>query len=429
MRVKLIILGLFLFASGFGTLGWFLNEEHLQQKHIESLKLEYGSQNNDYLKQYNDWVKLPDEERVYSPFALDKDGRPQTAEQIRELQELRLQADIDELIGVQSNADVYYDILYGENWQQTVEEYRKQKEENEIIRTVSSVCGFLGSFILCGLIIYGFYKLIVATGHGFRLLFANMASHFHHEDPDEKGYYSPHSPHEQDNADDDENENEDEGDGIVVIGQDNEDEDGRIELETISEGDSENITPSAETRKLMRKANRKAASQQEAESSEGNAVAVKNPKQIDHTLLELTKEVSAIREYAATQQNRLQKLQDGYDWNIIKTFCLRIIRCIDNIENRIETNKEQDTQVNDFEEIRDELVFALESSGVERFEPKINSEFRGQEKFAEAVKTKKHSGNSENRGKIEKVLKPGYKCFIDDENVRVVRPAQVRVFG
>ena len=66
---------------------------------------------------------------------------------------------------------------------------------------------------------------------------------------------------------------------------------------------------------------------------------------------------------------------------------------------------------------------------MEKFEPEINSEFRGQEKFAEVVKTTQNNSKSDCKGKIEKVVRPGYKCFIDDETVRVVRPAQVRVYG
>jgi molecular chaperone GrpE (heat shock protein) len=150
---------------------------------------------------------------------------------------------------------------------------------------------------------------------------------------------------------------------------------------------------------------------------------------IDSTLKDLSKQVSAIREYAANQQDRLRKLQDGYDWNIIKTFCLRIIRCIDNLECRIERLSEQDGDATDLEEVRDELIFALESSGVEQFEPEVNSEYRGQEKYAEAVKEKKSSEDPGQKGKIEKVIRPGYQCFIDEENVRIIRPAQVRLFA
>jgi len=157
--------------------------------------------------------------------------------------------------------------------------------------------------------------------------------------------------------------------------------------------------------------------------------AVEHSGPLNNTLVELTQEVAAIREYASNQQDRVKKLQEGYDWNIIKTFCLRVIRCIDNLESRISRLSEQDVKTSNLDEIRDELVFALESSGVERFEPEINSDYHGQEKIAEAVKEKEHCDDPNLTGKIAKVIRPAYKYFIDEENVKVVRTAQVKLFG
>jgi molecular chaperone GrpE (heat shock protein) len=152
-------------------------------------------------------------------------------------------------------------------------------------------------------------------------------------------------------------------------------------------------------------------------------------KPVEASLRELTQQVSAIREYAAHQQERVKKLQDGYDWNIIKNFCLRVIRCIDNLENRIETLSAQDIDTTGLEEIKDELIFALESNGVEQFEPEPNSDYEGQQKKTEAVKDKEGSDDPNLRGKIAKVVRPGYQYFIDEENVKIVRPAQVKLFA
>ena len=157
--------------------------------------------------------------------------------------------------------------------------------------------------------------------------------------------------------------------------------------------------------------------------------ALEQSQPLNGTLSELAQQVSAIREYACSQQDRLAKLQDGYDWNIMRTFCLRVIRCIDNLESRISRLTEQDIEVAGLEEVRDELVFDLESSGVEQFEPEINSDYHGQEKYAEAVKEKECCDDSNKEGKIANVIRPGYQYFIDDENFKVVRPAQVKLFG
>ncbi|MHC4645331.1 MAG: nucleotide exchange factor GrpE [Planctomycetota bacterium] len=150
---------------------------------------------------------------------------------------------------------------------------------------------------------------------------------------------------------------------------------------------------------------------------------------VENSLKDLAQQVSAIREYAANQQERVKKLQDGYDWNIIRNFCLRVIRCIDNLESRIDglTGKNADTK--HLEDVRDELVFALESTGVESFEPEVNSDYRGQEKHTEAIKERERCKDPKLTGKIAKVVRRGYQYCIDEENFKVVRPAQVKLFG
>jgi len=160
-----------------------------------------------------------------------------------------------------------------------------------------------------------------------------------------------------------------------------------------------------------------------------NQPSLEHSKPINNTLNELTEQVSAIREYAASQQDRLNKLQDGYDWNIMRTFCLRFIRCIDNLDRRISELADKNVEVLDLEEVRDELLFALESSGVEPYEPELNSDYHGQEKYAEAVKEKESCDDPKRSGKIAKVIRPAYQYFIDEENAKIVRPAQVKLFG
>ena len=156
---------------------------------------------------------------------------------------------------------------------------------------------------------------------------------------------------------------------------------------------------------------------------------LEHSRPIDSALKELTEQIVAIREYTAGQQEKVRRLQDGYDWNIIKNFCMRIIRCIDNLDERIARLSEEDVETVNLKEVRDELIFLLEASGVEQFEPEIDSDYREQEKFAEAVKEKQESDDTSQAGKIAEVVRPGYQYFIDDENFKVVRPAQVKLFG
>lgn len=157
--------------------------------------------------------------------------------------------------------------------------------------------------------------------------------------------------------------------------------------------------------------------------------AAEGSEPVNQALLSLSDQISAIREFASDQKDRVEKLQNGYDWNIIRTFCLRIIRCIDNIELQMTSASGAIDQEHPFAEIRDELLFALESSGVEQFEPEVKSQFRGQERRAEAAKEKQSTKNRALKGCIAKVIKPGYQYILDEETQRVVRTARVKLYG
>ena len=150
---------------------------------------------------------------------------------------------------------------------------------------------------------------------------------------------------------------------------------------------------------------------------------------LNATIEELACEISAIREYASLQKEKNENFQELHDWKVIKTFCLRTIRVIDNIQKRIQLLSQKNVETSDLEEISDELIFALESSSVERFEPAINSEYRGQEKMAEAIKDKDCSANSNMKGKIAKVVRAGYQYAINDGDIKIIRPAQVKLYG
>jgi hypothetical protein len=150
---------------------------------------------------------------------------------------------------------------------------------------------------------------------------------------------------------------------------------------------------------------------------------------VTKNLADLTEQVAAIREYAAKQQQRLAKLQDGYDWNIIKNFCLRVIRCIDNLDDRIGELSANGGSVDHLLPVREELVFILESNGIERFGAKVNSDYRGQEIRVQVLNEREETEDTELIGRIANVVRPGYQCRVNDEYTKIVRPAQVRLYG
>ena len=159
------------------------------------------------------------------------------------------------------------------------------------------------------------------------------------------------------------------------------------------------------------------------------AAALEENGSVDTDFGELAQQISAIRDYTSTQQDRIDKLQDGYDWTIMRTFCLKIIRCIDNLENRIRTMSQNGLETEMLEDIRDELLFSLESSSVEQFELNVNSEYKGNEKLAEVIKDKTYCQDESMKGIIAELIRPGYQYVIGEGTTKVVRVARVKLFG
>ena len=157
---------------------------------------------------------------------------------------------------------------------------------------------------------------------------------------------------------------------------------------------------------------------------------VKTPqRRSEDSLNQLTKQVAAINEFASKQQDRVRKLQDGYDWNIVKNFCLKIIRSLDNLEKTIQKLEEDGQDTTLLEQTHDDFIFALESSNVEQFAPKTGTEYRGNERFAEAMAERVATSNGNLKGRIAQVVRHGYQYVIDEQNYKVVRVAQVKLYG
>jgi len=455
---RIIILGSVLLLAGGIMLGWNLTEKDKQQREASQYHLKYGVETDDYVKQYEEWLKTPPRERSELPPILEDNGKAMTREQLWQEQQERLKADLDKLATGEMTVHPLADVLYGENWQYELSEYKKRNKRNERILTGSIVCTTMGGSIYAGWLLLWTVRFAKKCSSGSKRFVTKVKTRKNVESQKQVKDNVTELPQKQETKE-----------KLVQLNKHKEisgNSDRKIPLKVnsgtktfdraankvkISNG-TENINKllSDEKTAVIKTTTNWGKTRSETKENSkplNNAIneftqqisAIKSGKQdlktdehakpLDSAISELTQQVSAIREYAACQQDRLEKLQDGYDWNIIRTFCLRVIRCIDNLESRISRLGEEDGKAIHLEEIRDELIFALESSGIEQYEPEINSEYRGQEKFAEAVKEKQENDNPEQAGNIAKVIRPGYQYFINEENVKVVRPAQVKLFA
>lgn len=522
MLKKFVVLGLIILLAGAAMLGRFLLEKRNEQEQATLYKFKHGSKLNDDLDQYREWLQLPPEERPPLPLVLDESGKAKTKAQLLREQQERLKADLDKLAAGETDVRPFADVIYGENWQKEIDEYKRQKELREFVFNASIVCTSIGGTIFTSCLLLYILRLIIAVLTRLRQSLANVFRTKTGSDDndlteveaigDSEDSQSPEtkvtkientSEHQKSDCRNGQHEKRSDASmsaGLRRLGDRCAKRDKPVGAQATVSGRSESRsnrsaknnpktavllsdeesaesaeTPKAAARSLKRsrpslaKAAKKAALSHSQGSStkledsletqiadlkeqvEGikqmagdtalqgltkskPAIGVKratgeHSDTVHSTLTELTQQVAAIREYASSQQDRVKKLQEGYDWNIVRNFCMRFIRCIDNLESRMNGGSEGDVETTHLKEVRDELLFALESSGVEQFELEVNSDYRGQEKYAEAVKEREHSDNPDLTGKIAELVRPGYQYFVDDENIKVVRPAMVKLFG
>jgi molecular chaperone GrpE (heat shock protein) len=507
MLKRFVIVSLVLLLVGASELAWVLAEKRKEREQTSSYRSEHASEADKYIKQYDEWLRTPPEQRGQLPLLLGEYGGAKTKAQLRREQQERLKADLDRLASGEFDANPLANVLYGEDWRDQVRKYKKGKERGEFVFTGSVVCTSVGGTVLAWCVLVWITRRLLrgvsylgrffpgaVEGKGAAMDEKSVRKQRKNTNPGHAASENATQPPEPSEgladlgvsgaqtdsvegrrlnrakiplsagsrtvtgsasnpgADKFSRSNSDaDAEKIAVLLSDNK----SVATETMPKAGVVNSAADVRQKGQMRPKVQKNLSKvpdaeiREAEDSikaqsenierqmaefkqmaqSVRQTTLEHSKPLNSALKELTQQVSAIREYAAYQQERVEKLQDGYDWNIIRTFCLRVIRCIDNLESRIEQLDSQDVKSTHLEEVKDELIFALESSGIEQFEPGINSEYRGQEKYAEAVKVKERCADPKQAGRIAKVIRPGYQYFINEDNVKVVRTAQVKLFG
>ncbi|MFB0554971.1 MAG: nucleotide exchange factor GrpE [Phycisphaerae bacterium] len=459
MHKKVVILGLVLLLVGTTMLGWVLTEKRKQQQKAAAYKSKYNLETVEYLKQYTEWFQAFPDEQSKLPFVLDENGKTKTEEQLKQEQQERLQADLGKLATGETDVYPFADILYGENWQNELNRYKKRKELSEFVFTGSIVCTSMGGTIFASYLLLWLVRFFIRVSSGLKKLLPDVLRRQRKTKDKKRAKTNAEKNGEiqEQKLNQQQSNIEKRSKGLRNLIKRKPKLNGREKalftksesrfdnrsskrakkrLGTYSGDNAENIavllSDEESTESIARiedslKAQTEQLQERTAQSVE--QAIIEHSKPLDSTLKDLAQQVSAIREYASCQQERVEKLQDGYDWNIVRTFCLRIIRCIDNLENRISRLSGEGAETEHFQEIKDELIFALESSGIEQYEPEINSDYRGQEKYAEAVKEKEHCDKAKQKGRIAKVIRPGYQYFINEDNIKVIRTAQVKLFG
>ncbi|MEJ5260380.1 MAG: hypothetical protein WHS88_09345 [Anaerohalosphaeraceae bacterium] len=429
-----------------GLTGWciVLTQRQIQQNRTDSYREISRQEKEEFLRMYEEWNRLSPQEKADNPWGSGPYGGPEIQKRLRSHQEERLMADLPELMADQAFPSELGDILYGPGWRQRVQKYQKQIEFQEILSIFSTILLASGGLVLfIGTLIW-----LVGSARAAAEKSESEECSVGTEDVSAGGVSGGMA--EQKSTDPQPSQAKE----VFLFPQRSASE--KKAAEAVSGTPSSDTSPNPEPKKpaadlsggkrvrtdkpalvpaqtdeLQTTARTAAAVLTEPEPAAADPIlaSLMAPIPVVKGLSEISEQMSAIREFAAEQQNQVRKFQDGYDWMLIKRFCLRIIRCIDNLEDRIRQLQNAGQDVSMLRDIRDEILFALESSGVEQYEPEIGLDYKGLERYAESVREKKENDDPSKSGRIAEVVRPGYQYLINDEEVKIVRCAQVKLYA
>lgn len=155
--------------------------------------------------------------------------------------------------------------------------------------------------------------------------------------------------------------------------------------------------------------------------------ADKGFKRVDQDMIRIESLVAGMRDYLSESNQQMTRLQEGYDYSVLK----RVVKPVIQVANSLEVLEPRLEGSPEAEEVRAlwlDLLDSLEQNGIERLQIEKGDKFDEIRKMAEATTTKEATGDSEKEGTVAEVIRPGY-CFVYDyDKKRMVVPAQVKLY-
>lgn len=137
--------------------------------------------------------------------------------------------------------------------------------------------------------------------------------------------------------------------------------------------------------------------------------------------------LDGVRDYLSAKNKMTDRLQEGYDFQIIKNFSRQIIRCIHQLDAMI-ANDPDGSSAKSITALHNDLLDLLDRNGIERFSPEPGTPFSTLRKVAEVLPQKVKTDDKKLSGKVAEVEQPGYRYIFNDNQHRIIQPAQVKIY-
>ncbi len=168
------------------------------------------------------------------------------------------------------------------------------------------------------------------------------------------------------------------------------------------------------------------------ESKENNKNLIntylKNQETTKKIVQDLDEKITPFEKVAREKNDELKIYKEGYDYSKNKSIINGIIETIEFIENaEIKIDFKDEILKNYFISSKEKLIIILNNSGIEQFQPNLNSSSLDDHGCEVDLTTEKTTDKSKNN-LIFSVLKKGYKINLSKNDNKIIKKAVVRVY-
>lgn len=155
--------------------------------------------------------------------------------------------------------------------------------------------------------------------------------------------------------------------------------------------------------------------------------ADKGFRRVDRDMTAIESLVAGMRDYLSESNAQMTRLQEGYDYSVLKRIARPVIQVAGGLEALI-TRLEGRSEADEIRALWLDLVESLRQNGVERLIIEKNADFANIRKMAEAVTHKQETTDPNKVGKVAQVIRAGYCYVYNNDRKRLILPAQVKLY-
>lgn len=138
--------------------------------------------------------------------------------------------------------------------------------------------------------------------------------------------------------------------------------------------------------------------------------------------------MGGMRDYLVKNNAQLQRLQEGYDFQILKNFVRQITRIISRLDSQLLTVADELTK-EELLVVKEDLVALLDRNGIQLIEPAVGTVYTHHvRKYAEVSRETVEAPTPDLVGRIERVEQVGYKYGFNDGQERIIQPAKITLY-